>query len=266
MDEVAALATVFEDLRSASGGESAAEDARDTGVRRVAGHSWPIHVVVPEHRRRHAVFPSERGHEVFLVDLRRGIDVPRIERGIFAHDHGLELVTATGAPRFEPARVEVAAPSGTGTDRPVVSTPVCAFAVDDHAAGQYEPSGEIDLVHGPQTGGSANVVGMDVAADVREVDSETDLGGLVTYGVGAVDCIEPGTGIGHVRPPIVDPLAERGGRAGVCGRIQRVEHYDVVTGGYELLDDVGTDEAGASGDDYAHRVTTARRWSPGARS
>ena len=60
VDEIALLTAVLEDPGRVTSTERAPEDARDTGVRRVAGHARPVHVVVAQRSDGHAtVLPDK---------------------------------------------------------------------------------------------------------------------------------------------------------------------------------------------------------------
>ena len=105
-------------------------------------------------------------------------------------------------------------------------------------------------MQGPQPGGGPGVVVVDVAADVPEVDAQTDPGGLVAHGVRPPGGPAPGVGVADV------PHHQLGRRLGpregaLALGDQRVEDDDLVAGGHQVVDDVGADEAGPTGDEDA---------------
>ena len=84
------------------------EDRRDPRVRRVARHPRSVDVVVPQ--RGHddgRVLACERRGQVLLRDLRRGVDVARVEPRRLGNGLGREARAALRARRLEPAGVEI---------------------------------------------------------------------------------------------------------------------------------------------------------------
>ena len=68
-----------------AGGQRRAEDARDAGVGRVARHPRAVDVVVAQRGDRRAGLARERGAQVLLRHLRRGVDVARVRRRVLGH-------------------------------------------------------------------------------------------------------------------------------------------------------------------------------------
>ena len=100
--------------------ERAAEDARDAGVRRVAGHPRSVDVVVAQRGDGDVrVFARVRVAEMLLVELRRGVDVAGVERRVLGNASGSSASPHVRARRFEAAEREVGvADRGPGRTRP----------------------------------------------------------------------------------------------------------------------------------------------------
>ena len=208
MHEVATLPSVFRHSRRHAPLECAAEDARHTRIRGVARHTGAVDVVVAEPARIDAVLPGERGQEVLLVELGRGIDVARIGRRVLGHGLGRQFAATLIAPRLEGSGVEVLDPTGTRPHDPVVPTSVAAFAVDDHGRGQDGPACEAQLVEDPQSDGPADVVVLHISRRVAEVEPESDLSGLMADGVGTDHGRSPRIGVANVAPDVARALVE----------------------------------------------------------
>src|SRR5207237_8146565 len=101
MNEVAALATVFEHVRRVASGDGAPEDAGHAGVRGVTGHPRPVDVVVSQRGHAHPIMlAGETTGEMFLLELRRRVHVPGIDRRAFGDRPRDERRTALRAERF----------------------------------------------------------------------------------------------------------------------------------------------------------------------
>ena len=81
-----------------------AEDARHAGVGRVARHPRTVDVVVAQRGDGRAGLAGERGAQVLLRDLGRGVDVARVERRVLGHRLGRQRAAAARARRLEAAR------------------------------------------------------------------------------------------------------------------------------------------------------------------
>ncbi len=102
-------------------------------------------------------------------------------------------------------------------------------------------------MHGAQQDRRPGVVVVDVVGHVVEVDAEADLRGLVGDRVDAAHRIGDGGGIAHVaRAPLRPGIVDGAG-------LPEVEDAHLRARVEQRLDDVGADEAGAAGDEDAHR-------------
>ena len=73
-----------------------------------------------------------------------------------------------------------------------------ALAVDDHAAGQDQATGEIGSIQLPEQYRGRQVVVPGVVRDVVEPQAETDLGGLMADCIDPTEHVPPATGIDQV--------------------------------------------------------------------
>ena len=143
MDEVAQLFSVLVDLGCLAGGHRAREDRRDSGVWRVPGHPWSVHVVIAERGHGDPGFTREGETEVLLVELRRGVDVARVRPCDLGDRLRVQRLSASGADRVETSGVQVVLGSRLRrSDCPMRRARVTAFSVDDHAAGEDKPAAE----------------------------------------------------------------------------------------------------------------------------
>ena len=135
--EVPHLTAVLEHAWRFASLERAANDARDPRVRRVTRHARPVDIVISQRGDARSVLPRERGAQVFLVQLRRGVHVARVERRVLRDLLGDQGGAAPRARRLErPASRSDS--SRSGAHRPVLRAPVPSFAVHHHAARQHD--------------------------------------------------------------------------------------------------------------------------------
>ena len=102
MDEVPALSTVLEYPWSFSTVQCAQKYAGHTGVRGVRRRPRAIDIVVAQRDHGVTTFASVGETNVFLVDLRSGIDVPRIDGGVLVGKNWVEISTADRAGGLKP--------------------------------------------------------------------------------------------------------------------------------------------------------------------
>jgi hypothetical protein len=177
---------------------------------------------------------------VLLVELRRGIDVARIGRGVLGDRPGRDLCPAPRAARIEAPGVEVLGAARRWADDPVLGAAIHPFAVHDHARGQHEPPAEASSRELAQQHRGTDVVVRDVVGHVEEVDPEPDHARLVAHVVDAADRPRHRLGVAQV---VTGP---------------KVEDTDLMAGVSQGLDDVRSDEPCASGDEHDHRVNGKR--------
>ena len=166
VDEVAELAAVLEDLGCPPGLQRAAEEAGDSGVRRVARHPRAVDVVVAEGRDRADAHGRRRrtGAPGGAWSRRtRCADRAARPRGSAADASGWPHAGHPGSKR--PA-ARSAGWRGPGAFVAVAGARVPPFAVHHHAAGQHEPARRTRLVQWPQQRCRADVVVVDVVTDV----------------------------------------------------------------------------------------------------
>src|SRR5690606_7106433 len=125
---------------------------------------------------------------------------------------------------------------------PVPGARVVSLAVDDHGPGEHEAP-DAGLRHGGEQHGGAQVVARDVLRRVGDALAEPDHGGLVADGVHAGQGAADGCRVRHVG----------------AGIRAQVEHGRFVSALLQGGDDLGSDEAGAAGDQYAHAATLGPR-------
>jgi hypothetical protein len=246
--EVPALASVLEHPGRLAAGERRAEEGRHPGIGGVARHPGAVHVVVPQRHGRPARAPGPRGHQVLLGQLGRRVHVPGVGGGLFTDQAGGEVPPALGAPRLEPARVEVghgpwARPHGT-----VPPARVRALPVDDHRTGEHEvPHARVR--HGGDQHGRTQVVARDVLRRVGDPVAEADHRRLVAHGVHTGEGRGDGRRVADVR----------------AGILPDVVHERLVPARPQCLHHMGPDEPGTAGDQYAHGATLGGP-PPGARA
>src|SRR5438552_4880942 len=229
MNEVAALAAIFEHVRRVASGDGAPEDAGHAGVRGVTGHPRPVDVVVSQ--RGHArpiMLAGESPGEVLVLELRRRVHVPGIDRRAFGHGPRDERRTALLAERFVTAGGERHRISWWRGGLLVRVAPISAFAVYDHAAGERHPPTKLNAVERAQEGCRPEVVVVYVVGDVVEVDAQSDHCGLVRDGVDARNRRLDRRGVGDVAPEIFGPVVAPIGNARVRGGKERIENAHVV--------------------------------------
>ncbi|SCD88668.1 hypothetical protein GA0115252_12322 [Streptomyces sp. DfronAA-171] len=175
---------------------------------------------------------------MLLGELRRRVDVARVRGGVLGDEPRLQRGAARGAQRLEPARVERgdrARPRPYGS---VARARVASLAVDDHRPGEHELADAAPGHRGHEHGG-AEVVAPDVLGRVPHSVAEPHHGRLVAHGVDPGERPGDGVRVAHVVR-----------RVGA-----RVEHDGFVPARRERFDDVGPDEPGTAGDQYAHAPT-----------
>jgi hypothetical protein len=195
VDEVAALAAVLQHLWCPPGREGAAEDGRDPGVGGVAGHPRAVDVVVAQRRDHRPARGHRHQRQLLLMQLGGGVDAARVGHHILGHWQRLQVPTATGAGRLEPARFQSRWRSRAGADRTMLEAPVATLAVDHHRAGQQQP---VDPAGTPvqraqQPRGSQGVVAH-VVHHVAQVAAQPDHGRLVA------DRLDPSTALSSSGP------------------------------------------------------------------
>src|ERR687892_680209 len=79
MHEVTALAPVLEYARGLALRQRAPKEAGNTRIGGVGRHPGAVDVVIAERHKRETSFSGNRRTQVLLMDLRRGVHVPRIE-------------------------------------------------------------------------------------------------------------------------------------------------------------------------------------------
>src|SRR5882757_919796 len=99
--EIPALAAILENPRCLATLQRGAEDRRDPGVRRIARHSRPVHIVIAQRDDAAAGHPRPRCTEMFLREFACGVGVSGIQRGILWHLAGAERRAAHRASRLE---------------------------------------------------------------------------------------------------------------------------------------------------------------------
>ncbi len=115
--EVAGLASVLEDLGRVPRCERAAKHARNSRVRRVARHPGAVDVVVPQRGDAHTrVFAGEAPTQMLLMELRRRVDVARVDGRTLGHRQWYERRTAPRTRRFETTRTEIVDGTRSGDD------------------------------------------------------------------------------------------------------------------------------------------------------
>lgn len=186
---------------------------------------------------------------MLLGQFRRRVHVPRIRRGVLTDQARREFGSAVGAAGFEPARRQVLGPTRPGAYRPVPFARVPALPVDHHRPGEHElphPGGR----HLRQQHRCPEIVATDIVRGVREVLAEADHGRLVAHRVDPAERGPDRDGVPYVGAH--EPGVGQGRGAGVGGWEQGVEDDGLVSVGREGGDDVGADEPGPSGDEYAN--------------
>ncbi len=269
--EVPELGPVLEDPGGAPGLERGTEKRRHPGVGRVARHPRAVDVVVAQRHGLPAGRPGPRPGQVLLRELGGGVDVPRVHRRVLRHEIGGERVAAALAAGLEPARVQVGRlPGRRCRGQAVPRARVGALAVDHHRRSQHEPA-DARPAHGGQQDRRAEVIAACVLRRVVEVDAEADHRGQVADGA---DAAQRACDRGGVADVAVDELeagigAERRDAARVDAGEQRVQYPHLMPRGRKGHGHVGSDEAGAAGQQYAHEPmlrTVARGWQAAARA
>ena len=238
VDEVAGLASrprtppVAGRLRGGSG------TGRDPGVGRVAGHPRSVDVVVAQGGDGDAVRVPKAEQRCSWWSLVAGVHVAGIGRRVLAGGLPRHRSATAGTPGLEPAGLEVVHGTGGGSDTTVAGAAVGNLAVHHHAAGQHQASREAGVVQGPQHGGRTGVVVVDVVTHVGEADTEPDPRRLVAHGVDTGDSACPASCPDRgCRHRYSARIRQAVGDAGMRGRVERVQHHDLVTGVEQLLDD-----------------------------
>ena len=148
-------------------GERGAEDARHARVGRVARHPRAVDVVVAQRGDGHAGLARERGAQVLLGDLRRRVDVARIQRRASSGTvRGSSGRPQTGHGGSKSPASSASARARAGPHDAVLGAGVAALAVDDHARGEHDPPAEAALRERPQQLRGGEVVVPDVVGDV----------------------------------------------------------------------------------------------------
>ena len=191
MHEIPSLSAVLKDAWCLTSVQRAEEQAGYPGVGGVDGSSWSVDVVVPKCDHRGSCLAPERRAQMLLMHLGGGVDVAGVECGVLVDRGPRQVRAARPAGRLERTRLEPRHGTRSGSDRPARRAAIGALAVDDHAAGQDQATGEIGLIQLPEQYRGRQVVVPGVVRDVVEPQAETDLGGLMA------DCIDPTE---HVRP------------------------------------------------------------------
>ena len=124
---------------------------------------------------------------------------------------------------------------------------VRALAIDDHAAGEHQPSAEPRRGELLQQGGRPEVVVQGVVADVEHVLPDPNHRGLVAHALHAAQCSRHGARVGHIA---FDPLGAGihvGGGRPVSGGQQGVQYAHRLPALHERVDDVRADEPRPAG-------------------
>ncbi len=256
VDEVTPLCTVLEHPRCLARGQRAGEQRCDTGIRGVARHPRPIDVVVAKGGRRNARLPFESRGEVLLVELRRCVDVARIELCLLGDRLTLELAPALRAARLETSGIEVLGAARRRTDDAMLWTGVATLAVDDHARREHQAPGEAPFGQSTQQHRRAGVVVAHIVGDIEEVGAEADHPGLVADVDHALERALDGRRVADVALDEVRLAREVTRRMGMGE--QRVEYPHLEPFGDQGVDDMRADEPGSAGDEY-HRGCAAAR-------
>lgn len=186
---------------------------------------------------------------MLLRQFRRGVHVPRVRRCVLADQTRRECCPAVGAAWLEPPGRQVVDPARSRAHRSVPLARVPALAVDHHRPGEDEfpdPAGR----HLRQQDRRSEVVAANVLGGVGEVLPEADHRSLVTHRVHSAQRRPDRVGVAYVGSD-----ERRVGQrwcVGVGGGQQGVEDDGLVPAVLEGGDDVGADEPGPSGDEYAH--------------
>jgi len=250
MNEIPDLASVLKNRRGFTPRDRAAEDAGDTRVRCVTGHSRAVDVVVTQGYTAHSVcFPCEKRAKVFLVKLGCGVDVPRVHRCILTDQTRLKALVTGLAAGFELSRQQVFTSAGLWTYGAVNATFVTSFSVNNHAAREYKRPAEASVGKCGQKPGGTKAVGFDVILGVPEVDAEPDHRGLMAdrpdTGKGPVVDVR----VGQVGIDVFRPGVQVVGPTAVGGRVETVDHADLLTVFDQKIDDLRADETRSSRDE-----------------
>ena len=253
MHEVAPLPSIFEHERAFAAFVGAAEDAGNSRVWGVARHPRSVHVVIAQCGDGCCrVFPCEGVAQTFLGEFGCGVDVARVQPVILWHRLWDQRLVADRTGGFVAAGLEVVAVPWTWSHHSVDGAAVAAFAVDDHARRQNDPTGELGTMQRGEHGGGAGEIAANVFLDVAEVDSETDLGCLMADCVDTGEDIRPHVVVPNVCPPIAGRRRQSTRLCIVRRRVQVVDHDDLMAECKKLIDDMRTDEPRAAGDNDLH--------------
>lgn len=251
MDEIAALAAVFEHLWADAILDLAAELTGDADERRVARHQRPVQVVIAQGRHSGAwVLDGVRLEQHLLVYASDAREPSRADRGVFCEEPSNEFGTADGAAGLEPTGVEVFGSPRLGDDSPMIGAVVDPVAVYRRGAASNDASSESHVVKGRQQGGGAEIVLSHVRKKIGKTIAASGAKRLVRNGVDAADGSTDLVDIVDIGPQPLDVDAERctEGVNGVWG----IEPDDLVTALAEQLNDVSTDKSGCTGDQHTH--------------
>src|SRR5437764_11924043 len=117
---------------------------------------------------------GETTGEVLLLELRRRVHVPGIDRSALGDGPRDERRAALRAERFVAAGGERHWISWWRGGLVVRVAPILALAVYDHAAGERHPPTKLHAVQRAQQGCGPEVVVVHVLGDVVEVDAQSD--------------------------------------------------------------------------------------------
>ena len=157
------------------------------GVGRVARHPRAVDVVVAQRGDGRARLARERGAQVLLGELGRGVDVARVERRVLGHRLGLERAAADRARRLEAAGVEVLGARAGRAGRSRAPGSGSGPRRRRPCSRRARAAGEAARGERAQQHRGAEVVVGDVVGDVAEVDAEADHRRLVADRGHAVD-------------------------------------------------------------------------------
>lgn len=165
MHEVPALAAVLEDAGCDTATQSCGEERRDPGVRRVARHTWSVHVVEAQGGGRAGGLARPGHGVVFLCQFGDGIGVARVRRSGLI-DQGRCQHPATGdAVRFEITGFQIDGCARQPLSQAMLDALTATFAVDHHR--RREDEGRLlRRSHRSEQDSRADVVGRGIVGQV----------------------------------------------------------------------------------------------------
>ena len=178
LDEIAHLTSVLENPRWFATFERGAKHRSDTGVRSIAWHERPVHIVVPQCHNRSAGRARPREREVFLRELARRIETTRTQWRRLVDEFPLPRRTGFVD------RVEAALPQVVDRPGHLTCAAIPTLAVHHHRRGQDQP-GTVRSRHRTEQYRGSEVVVRSESRCVQSINTGPDDRRLMTHDVDA---------------------------------------------------------------------------------